>query len=65
MLSTAVYFNFRGGSSVPQFHVFGADLNIIDSLWIYRMNRALWQKQVEGDRAGLDAVTHPVGMKWV
>ena len=32
VLPTAVRFSFRGGSSVQEFHVFGADLNLIASL---------------------------------
>ena len=34
VLSTAVRFSFRGGSSVQQFHVFGPDLHSIASLGI-------------------------------
>ncbi len=32
VLSTAVRFSFRGGSSVQQFHVFGPDLKVIAAL---------------------------------
>ncbi len=34
VLPTAVRFSFRGGSSVQQFYVFGADLELIASLGI-------------------------------